>query len=116
MSSATNWAPPTTAVDGVRCPWKGSEFIIRLRHGDSGHRPESRRWWTGPPWAVMARRRAKVDPPGALPGSNPHTMQTLQTSIPYVFAAGDAVSGPATVIEAVAAKDVKAAEAMELLS
>ena len=31
---------------------------------------------------------------------NPHTMQT---SIPHVFAAGDAVSGPATVIEAVAA-------------
>ncbi|MCK7469234.1 MAG: hypothetical protein MZU91_14670 [Desulfosudis oleivorans] len=31
---------------------------------------------------------------------DPHT---LQTSLPYVFAAGDAVSGPATVIEAVAA-------------
>ncbi len=31
---------------------------------------------------------------------NPHT---LQTSLPHVFAAGDAVSGPATVIEAVAA-------------
>jgi heterodisulfide reductase subunit A len=29
--------------------------------------------------------------------------ETMQTSIPYVFAAGDAVSGPATVIEAVAA-------------
>jgi heterodisulfide reductase subunit A len=29
--------------------------------------------------------------------------RTLQTSMPYVFAAGDAVSGPATVIEAVAA-------------
>ena len=29
--------------------------------------------------------------------------QTMQTSIPHVFAAGDAVSGPATVIEAVAA-------------
>jgi heterodisulfide reductase subunit A len=28
---------------------------------------------------------------------------TLQTTLPYVFAAGDAVSGPATVIEAVAA-------------
>ena len=31
---------------------------------------------------------------------NPHTMQT---SIPYVFAGGDAVTGPASVIEAVAA-------------
>ena len=29
--------------------------------------------------------------------------ETMQTSIPHVFAAGDAVSGPATVIEAVAA-------------
>ena len=29
--------------------------------------------------------------------------RTLQTSLPYVFAAGDAVSGPASVIEAVAA-------------
>jgi len=29
--------------------------------------------------------------------------QTMQTSLPFVFAAGDAVSGPATVIEAVAA-------------
>jgi len=30
-------------------------------------------------------------------------LQTMQTSIPYVFAGGDAVTGPATVIEAVAA-------------
>jgi len=40
---------------------------------------------------------------------NPHTMQTR---IPYVFAAGDAVTGPATVIEAVAAAR-KAVEAMD---
>jgi heterodisulfide reductase subunit A len=39
---------------------------------------------------------------------NPHTMQT---SLPHVFAAGDAVSGPATVIEAVAAGH-KATEAI----
>ncbi len=30
-------------------------------------------------------------------------MDTMQTSVPYVFAAGDAVSGPASVVEAVAA-------------
>jgi heterodisulfide reductase subunit A len=42
---------------------------------------------------------------------NPHTMQT---SIPHVFAAGDAVSGPATVIEAVAAGH-KATEAIHRL-
>jgi heterodisulfide reductase subunit A len=41
----------------------------------------------------------KTSPRGSL-AVNPHT---LQTSLPYVFAAGDAVSGPATVIEAVAA-------------
>ncbi|MBT8366852.1 MAG: FAD-dependent oxidoreductase, partial [Deltaproteobacteria bacterium] len=41
--------------------------------------------------------------------ANPHTMQT---SIPHVFAAGDAVSGPASVIEAVAAGH-KAVEAIQ---
>jgi heterodisulfide reductase subunit A len=41
---------------------------------------------------------------------NPHTMQT---DIPHIFAAGDAVTGPATVIEAVAAGH-KAVEAMDL--
>jgi heterodisulfide reductase subunit A len=40
---------------------------------------------------------------------NPHTMQT---SIPYVFAGGDAVTGPASVIEAVAAGH-RAVEAMQ---
>ena len=39
---------------------------------------------------------------------NPHTMQT---SIPYVFASGDAVTGPATVIEAVSSAH-KAVEAI----
>ena len=38
---------------------------------------------------------------------------TMQTAIPDVFGAGDAVSGPATVIEAVAAGH-KAADAMHL--
>ncbi|MCP3953141.1 MAG: pyridine nucleotide-disulfide oxidoreductase, partial [Desulfobacterales bacterium] len=38
--------------------------------------------------------------------------QTLQTSVPDVFAAGDAVTGPATVIEAVAAGH-KAVAAMD---
>ena len=39
---------------------------------------------------------------------NPHTMQT---SIPYIFASGDAVTGPATVIEAVSSAH-KAVEAI----
>jgi heterodisulfide reductase subunit A len=38
--------------------------------------------------------------------------ETLQTSLPHVFAAGDAVTGPSTVIEAVAAAH-KAVEAMD---
>ena len=38
-------------------------------------------------------------------------LETLQTTIPHVFAAGDAVSGPATVVEAVAAAH-RAAEGM----
>lgn len=41
---------------------------------------------------------------------NPHTMQT---SIPHVFASGDAVSGPATVIEAITSAH-KAVEAIDL--
>jgi heterodisulfide reductase subunit A len=47
-----------------------------------------------------ARGTLKVDP------------RTYQTSLPHVFAAGDTVSGPATVIEAVGAAH-KAVEAME---
>ena len=39
----------------------------------------------------------------------------MQTSIPHVFAAGDAVSGPATVIEAVAAGHKAAAAIQQFL-
>jgi heterodisulfide reductase subunit A len=49
-------------------------------------------WAEGlPELAVTSRGTIKVDP------------DTMQTSIPWLFAAGDAVSGPATVIEAVGA-------------
>jgi heterodisulfide reductase subunit A len=41
--------------------------------------------------------------------------ETMQTSIPHVFAAGDAVSGPATVIEAVAAGHKAAAAIQQFL-
>ncbi len=48
-------------------------------------------WAEGvPDLAFTARRTIAVNP------------ETMQTSVPHVFAAGDAVSGPATVIEAVA--------------
>jgi heterodisulfide reductase subunit A2 len=58
--------------------------------------------WAGaePGLALTRRRTFQV---------NPHTMQT---GIPHVFAAGDAVTGPATVIEAVAAGH-KAVAAMD---
>jgi heterodisulfide reductase subunit A len=49
--------------------------------------------WTGGPGGVKTTDRGAI-------AANLHTMQT---SLPYVFAAGDAVSGPATAIEAVAA-------------
>jgi heterodisulfide reductase subunit A len=74
-------------------PVKGSEFIlpcdavvpaIGQRSDISWAEKEPELEWT-------ARQTLKVHP------------QTLQTSIPGVFAAGDAVTGPATVIEAVSA-------------
>ncbi len=49
--------------------------------------------WAGGPDGIRTTDRGAV-------AVNLHTMQT---SLPYVFAAGDAVSGPATAIEAVAA-------------
>ncbi len=58
-------------------------------------------------WAATGRM-LRTSPWGAI-AVDAHT---LQTSVPYVFAAGDAVSGPATVIEAVAAGH-KAVEAIE---
>ena len=53
-----------------------------------------------PELGLTARHTIVVDP------------ATMQTSLPHVFAAGDAVSGPATVIEAVAAGH-KAADAIQ---
>lgn len=83
-------------------PVEGSEFVIDC---DCVIPAIGQRTDTG--WAEglehlewTARRTLKVDP------------ATLQTSIPFVFAAGDAVSGPATVIEAVGAAH-RAVAAME---
>ena len=82
-------------------PVAGSEFVISCD-------------------AVIPAIGQKIDAPWAnqepdLKWSPRNTLnvnpQTMQTNIPYVFAGGDAVTGPATVIEAVAAGH-KAVEAI----
>ena len=82
-------------------PVKGSEFVIPCdavipaigqKIDNSWAEKEPDIVWT-------SRQSIKVNP------------QTMQTSIPNVFAAGDAVTGPATVIEAVSAGH-KAVEAI----
>ncbi len=83
-------------------PVQGSEFVIAC---DAvipaiGQRTEIE-WAAGlPELEWTARNTIKVHP------------LTHQSSLPYLFAAGDAVSGPATVIEAVAAAH-RAVEAMD---
>ncbi|NQU15863.1 MAG: FAD-dependent oxidoreductase, partial [Desulfobacteraceae bacterium] len=83
-------------------PIEGSEFVIEC---DAvipaiGQRPEA--GWAGDEPGLKVSRWGTFE-------VNPHTMQT---DIPHVFAAGDAVTGPATVIEAVAAGH-KAVEAID---
>ncbi len=74
-------------------PVEGSQFVIDCDCviAAIGQRTDTR-WAEGiADLAWTSRRTLVVDP------------ASMQTSIPYVFAAGDAVSGPATVIEAVGA-------------
>jgi len=82
-------------------PIEGSEYVIEC---DAvipaiGQQPDLK-WIENEP-SLKTTRWGTLD-------VNPHTMQT---SIPYVFASGDAVTGPATVIEAVASGH-KAVEAI----
>ncbi|MEW6262624.1 MAG: FAD-dependent oxidoreductase [Thermodesulfobacteriota bacterium] len=95
--------PPDQSGRRRPVPRPGSEFTI-------------------PGEAVIAAIGQRVEAPWAdnLPGLKWSARQTIsvnpmtmRTSIPNVFAAGDAVSGPATVIEAVAAGR-RAAEAMAM--
>jgi heterodisulfide reductase subunit A len=82
-------------------PVEGSEFVIDCDAVISaiGQRPDMD--WAADEEALALSRWNTLE-------VNPHTMQT---TIPHVFAAGDAVTGPATVIEAVAAGH-KAVEAI----
>ncbi len=97
----TELGPPDESGRRRPVPVEGSEFVIPC---DAvipaiGQRTDVD-WAYGGAAPEFSRRNTLL--------VNPHTMQT---SIPHVFAAGDAVSGPATVIEAVAAGH-KAAEAI----
>ena len=89
----TELGPPDASGRRRPIPVEGSEFIIRCDAllpaiGQQVDAP-----WAGQMPELRWRRRGllSVDP------------QTMQTAIPHVFAAGDMVTGPATVVEAVAA-------------
>ncbi len=95
----TEMGPPDASGRRRPVPVAGSEFTIAC---DAvvpaiGQLTDSR---IAPQLAWTARNTLQVDP------------RTYQTSLPHVFAAGDMVSGPATVIEAVGAAH-KAIAAME---
>jgi len=99
----TELGPPDASGRRRPVPVEGSEFIVQC---DTvipaiGQQPDVS--WAMNGSAIETSRRSTLV-------VNPHTMQT---SIPNVFASGDAVTGPATVIEAVASGQ-KAAEAIDL--
>ncbi|MGD8962501.1 MAG: FAD-dependent oxidoreductase, partial [Desulfobacterales bacterium] len=89
----TELGPPDASGRRRPLPVEGSEFVIACDALIPGIGQQiDTSWAPGAPGVdVTSRNTFKV---------NPHT---LQTSVPDVFAAGDAVTGPATVIEAVAA-------------
>ena len=83
-------------------PVAGSEHVIDCDCviAAIGQRTDTTWAASAPDLAWTRRQTLRVDP------------QTMQTAIPFVFAAGDLVSGPATVIEAVGAAH-KAVAAIE---
>jgi len=88
----TELGPPDASGRRRPVPVEGSEFTI---HCDSvipaiGQKVETAWAKEAPDLKLTARGTLSVD------------SRTFQTSVPGVFAAGDVVSGPATVIEAVA--------------
>jgi heterodisulfide reductase subunit A len=89
----TELGPPDASGRRRPLPVESSEFVIACDALIPGIGQQIDTSWApgAPGLEVTSRNTFKV---------NPHT---LQTSVPDVFAAGDAVTGPATVIEAVAA-------------
>jgi len=89
----TELGPPDASGRRRPMPLEGSEFVIEC---DAvipaiGQRIDASWFAAEPDVKLTSKNTLRV---------NPHT---FQTSIPHVFAAGDVVTGPATVIEAVAA-------------
>jgi heterodisulfide reductase subunit A len=89
----TELGPPDESGRRRPVPKRGSEFVIEC---DAVIPAIGQKIDLG--WAADGER-LQTSPRGAIT-VDPHI---LKTSLPNVFAAGDAVSGPATVIEAVAA-------------
>ncbi len=89
----TELGPPDSSGRRRPVPVAGSEFVIDCDAVIPAIGQRTDVAWTENVPALNLTRRNTL-------AVNP---QTMQTSIPHVFAAGDAVSGPATVIEAVAA-------------
>ncbi len=89
----TELGPPDASGRRRPSPIKGSEFTIPCDAVIPAIGQKTDVTWAEkePELKLTARNTFKV---------NPHT---LQTSVPDVFAAGDAVTGPATVVEAIAA-------------
>jgi len=89
----TELGPPDASGRRRPVPVKGSEFVIACDAVIPAIGQKIDVSWSAaaPDLKLTSKNTFSV---------NPHT---LQTSVPYVFAAGDAVTGPATVIEAVAA-------------
>ncbi len=89
----TELGPPDNSGRRRPVPVEGSEFVIDCDAVIPAIGQRTDVAWAGKVPALKLTRRNTL-------AVNP---QTMQTSIAHVFAAGDAVSGPATVIEAVAA-------------
>ena len=89
----TKLGPPDAGGRRRPVPVEGSEFVIGCDAVISAIGQKIDVSWTAaaPDLKLTSRNTLRV---------NPHT---FQTSVPDVFAAGDAVTGPTTVIEAVAA-------------
>ncbi|MCK4784873.1 MAG: FAD-dependent oxidoreductase, partial [Desulfobacteraceae bacterium] len=99
----TELGPPDASGRRRPVPVEGSEFVIDCDGVIPAIGQQIDIGWARNGDALDVTRRSTLV-------VNQHTMQT---SIPHVFAAGDAVTGPATVIEAVAAGH-KAVEAIHL--
>lgn len=99
----TELGPPDASGRRRPVPVEGSEFVIDCDGVIPAIGQQIDIGWAKDGDALDVTRRSTLV-------VNQHTMQT---SIPHVFAGGDAVTGPATVIEAVAAGH-KAVEAIHL--